>query len=76
VIVISVERGSHAAAAGVEERDVIVEIDGEAVSSIDVLQRLLTGERVGRQVDLAVVRRTERLLLHPVPSEYGDPAAN
>jgi S1-C subfamily serine protease len=76
VIVISVERGSPAERAGVRERDVIVELDGEAVSSIDDLQRLLTGELVGRPVDLAVVRRSERVLLRPVPSEYGDPASN
>jgi S1-C subfamily serine protease len=76
VIVISVERGSPADAAGVKDRDVIVELDGEAVSSIDDLQRLLTGERVGRAVDLAIVRRSERLVLRPVPSEYGDPMSN
>jgi len=76
VIVISVERGSPAEAAGVRERDVIVELDGEAVSSLDDLQRLLTGERVGRPIDLAVVRRSERLVLRPVPSEYGDPMSN
>jgi len=76
VIVISVEPGSPADRAGVRDRDVVVELDGEAVSSIDDLQRLLTGERVGRPVDLAVVRRTERLVLHPVPTEYGDPVTN
>jgi S1-C subfamily serine protease len=76
VIVISVEPGSPAEKAGVKDRDVIVELDGETVSSIDDLQRLLTAERVGRPIDLAVVRRTERLVLRPVPSEYGDPMAN
>ena len=76
VIVISVEPGSPADRAGVRDRDVIVELDGEAVSSIDDLQRLLTGERVGRPIDVAVVRRTERLVLRPVPLEYGDPSRN
>ena len=76
VIVISVEPGSPAERAGVKDRDVIVELDGEVVSSIDDLQRLLTGERVGRSIDLAVVRRSERLVLRPVPIEYGDPIAN
>ncbi|MCX7030149.1 MAG: PDZ domain-containing protein, partial [Spirochaetes bacterium] len=76
VIVISVEPGSPAEHAGVKDRDVIVELDGETASSLDDLQRLLTGERVGRPIDLAVVRRTERLVLWPVPSEYGDPRAN
>jgi len=76
VIVISVEPGSPADRAGIRDRDVIVELDGEAVSSIDDLQRLLTGERVGRPIDVAVVRRTERLVLRPVPLEYGDPSRN
>jgi S1-C subfamily serine protease len=76
VIVISVEPGSPADRASVKERDVIVELDGETVSSVDDLQRLLTGESVGRPIDLAVVRRSERLVLHPVPIEYGDPAVN
>jgi len=76
VIVISVEPGSPADRAGVRDRDVIVELDGEAVSSIDDLQRLLTDERVGRPIDVAVVRRTERLVLRPVPLEYGDPSRN
>ena len=76
VIVISVEPGSPADRAGVKDRDVLVELDGEPVSSIDDLQRLLTGERVGRSIDLAVVRRSERLVLRPVPAEFGDPMAN
>ena len=76
VIVLSVEPGSPADRAGVRDRDVLVELDGEPLSSIDDLQRLLTGELVGRAVDLAVVRRSERLVLHPVPVEYGDPMAN
>jgi S1-C subfamily serine protease len=76
VIVISVEPGSPADRAGVKDRDVLVELDGEPVSSLDDLQRLLTGERVGRSIDLAVVRRSERLVLRPVPIEFGDPMAN
>ena len=76
VIVISVEPGSPADRAGVRDRDVLVELDGEPVSSIDDLQRLLTSERVGRPIDLAVVRRSERLVFRPVPAEFGDPMAN
>ena len=73
---ISVEPGSPADRAGIRDRDVLVELDGEPVSSLDDLQRLLTGERVGRSIDLAVVRRSERLVLRPVPAEFGDPMPN
>lgn len=76
VIVVSVEPGSPADRAGVQERDVLVELDGEAVASVDDLQRLLTGERLGHPIELSVVRRSHRLVLHPVPVEYGDPVTN
>lgn len=76
VIVVSVEPGSPADRAGVRERDVLVELDGETIASVDDLQRLLTGERVGRPIELSVVRRSQRLVLHPVPVEYGDPVTN
>lgn len=76
VIVLSVEPSSPADRAGVQERDVLVELDGETVASVDDLQRLLIGERVGRPIDLSVVRRSQRLVLHPVPVEYGDPVTN
>jgi S1-C subfamily serine protease len=37
--------------------DVVVALDGEPVSGVDDLHRLLTEERVGRQVVLTVLRR-------------------
>jgi S1-C subfamily serine protease len=37
--------------------DVIVALDGEPVSGVDALHRLLTEERVGRSVTLSVLRR-------------------
>ena len=37
--------------------DVIVALDGEPVSGVDALHRLLTEERIGREVALTVLRR-------------------
>ncbi len=68
-MVVSLEPGSPASNAGVAEGDVIVELDGKQVTSIDDLQRLLTDERVGVPVPLIVIRRTERLELRVSPQE-------
>lgn len=37
--------------------DVIVALDGDPVSGVDALHRLLTEERIGREVALTVLRR-------------------
>ena len=47
----------------------IVELDGKAVTSIDDLQRLLTDERVGVEVSMVVIRRTQKLDLRITPME-------
>jgi S1-C subfamily serine protease len=72
ILVISVEPGSPAEAAGMKERDVIVELEGNSVASIDDLHMLLTTERIGIPCPLTVVRRSEKITLHVVPRESGD----
>jgi S1-C subfamily serine protease len=54
--VVSVVVGSPAAAAQLRPEDIIVSVDGVAVSDVGDLQRLMTGERVGQTVTLQVVR--------------------
>ncbi len=76
VLVISVEPGSPASRAGVRERDVLVELAGEAVATIEDLQRLLNDERIGYPVDVVVIRGGDRLTLRPVPSEYPNGSVN
>jgi S1-C subfamily serine protease len=56
LLVVGVTAGSPAAAAGVLVGDLIVEFDGHAVESAEDLLDLLTGERVGRQVVLSLLR--------------------
>ena len=68
-MVVSAEAGSPADRAGVAEGDVIVELDGKPVRSIDDLQRLLTEEHVGVAVPLVVIRKTEKLELRVTPGE-------
>jgi S1-C subfamily serine protease len=69
VFVVSVERGSPADRAGLREGDLIVSFGELPVRGIDDLLRLLTEDRVGASVPLAVIRGTERRTLTITPSE-------
>jgi S1-C subfamily serine protease len=65
----SVEKGGPASRAGVEAGDMIVRFGGETVNGIDDLHRLLTGERIGAESKLTLLRRAQKLELRVVPSE-------
>ena len=69
VLVTNLEPDSPAERAGVREGDVIVELDGRPIASIDDLLRLMTDERVGVTIPLTLIRRTERLKLDVTPGE-------
>jgi S1-C subfamily serine protease len=51
------EANGPAALAGLMTLDIIVRADGEAVTGVDDLIRLLNGERIGRNVTIDVLRR-------------------
>lgn len=59
LMIVSIESGGPADAAGLMLGDVILAIDGEAVAQVEQLQERLTGERVGRAVPVRVVRGGE-----------------
>ena len=69
VLVISIVPGSPAEFAGLREGDVMVEFNGQPISSIDGLHKLLKGDQIGVRGDLMVIRRTERLMLPIMPAE-------
>ena len=69
VLVASVEDDGPAARAGLTKGDVILGFAGSAVSGIDDLHRLLTGERIGTPAPMIVLRRGERRQLTIVPAE-------
>ncbi|MBX3012387.1 MAG: trypsin-like peptidase domain-containing protein [Caldilineaceae bacterium] len=56
LIVMSVESDSPAAQAGMMQGDVLVKLAGAPVRHVDELQVLLSGERVGKQIETQVVR--------------------
>ena len=67
VLVISVEEGSAAAAARLEEGDVIVALDGHVIATIDDLHRILTVDKIGVTSALTILRRSQKLNVKIVP---------
>ena len=67
--VVEVVGGSPAAAAGLRAEDLIVSVDGAAVEGVDDLQRLMTGDAIGRPLAVAVVRQGEQIGVEVVPAE-------
>jgi S1-C subfamily serine protease len=63
ILVVGVEPGSPAAAAGVQDGDLIVGLGDQAVANVDQLHRLLTDQVIGTDTKLTVLRRYERFEL-------------
>ncbi|MFZ5691735.1 MAG: S1C family serine protease [Pseudomonadota bacterium] len=56
-MITTIEQGAPADTGGLMTLDVIVKVDGEAVSGVDDLIRLLNADRIGRKVTFDVLRR-------------------
>ena len=69
VEVVDVVAGSPAAAAGMRPEDLIVAVNGTSVESVDDLQRLMTGDSIGRPLPVSVVRSGDELAIEVVPQE-------
>ncbi len=67
--VVEVVDGSPAARAGLRPEDLIHDVDGVAVTDAGDLQRLMTGELIGRTIRVGVVRGELTLELRVVPVE-------
>src|SRR6195256_2798310 len=65
----SSEPGSPANRAGLLTGDMIVTLDGEPVTGADDLIRLLTGERIGREIEVGVLRLGKPRTFTLVPEE-------
>jgi S1-C subfamily serine protease len=65
----SVEPDSPAGRAGLRPGDIIVRLDGVTIGGADDLVRALTGEKIGREVALEVLRGTGLLTLPLLPQE-------
>jgi len=69
VVIGTVEPDSSAARAGLKQNDIIIALDGKTIAGADDLVRALTGEKIGRDVALDVLRGTDRLTVSVVPHE-------
>jgi serine protease Do len=67
--VIEVVEDGPAARAGLHAEDLIVGLDGTPLGAADDLQRLMTAERIGRPLELQIVREGDVRTLSVVPVE-------
>src|SRR5436309_286583 len=72
VEVVQVVEGTPAAAAGLRPEDLIVELDGHAVTDVNDIQRLMVVEKIGAGVPVRILREGRELELELVPAELGD----
>ncbi|MDX6676168.1 MAG: hypothetical protein QOE31_220 [Solirubrobacteraceae bacterium] len=67
--VVEVVEGSPAARAGLRPEDLLVEAGGVQLRGVEDLQRLMTEEMIGREIELRVVRHGEQRRLTITPRE-------
>ena len=70
--IVEVVEDSPAAKAGLRPGDLVVEIDGEPLGDVGDLQRLMVGERIGRELLLRVDRSGRLLRVGIVPQELAE----
>ena len=71
LLVVGVEEDSPAGYGGLLMGDILVGLDGEAVEDTGELQALLSGERVGKEVEVAVIRGGEAETVHVTVGQRG-----
>src|SRR5438034_697229 len=69
VMVASIEPGSPAERAGLLAGDIILALDGVAITGADDLIRVLAGDKIGRTIQLEVLHNGSRRVLSLVPHE-------
>lgn len=72
VEIVEVLEGSPAAGAGLKGGDLIIEANGEAIGDVGDLQRLMTGDRIGKTLTLQLDRRGRLTEVEIVPRELAD----
>jgi S1-C subfamily serine protease len=69
VLIVSVEKDSPAAQAGLREGDVIVAFNDNPIGSIHELHKMLVAEQIGVHSKITIVRHTEKLNVPITPAE-------
>jgi S1-C subfamily serine protease len=68
VLVISIEERSPAEKAGLRKDDIIVGFDEHPIHNVDDLHRYLTGEAVGKETNLTILRNGDLLTVKIAPT--------
>jgi S1-C subfamily serine protease len=71
MMILAVESGSPGQGAGLRERDVVVLFNGQTVTGVDDLHRLLGAQGAGTKSTVTILRGGKRLDLEIVPEELG-----
>jgi serine protease Do len=71
VEVVEVVPDGPADRAGIRAEDLLIEVDGDPVSDVNALQRMMGAELIGRRVPVKVVRGSRVVELELVPRELG-----
>jgi S1-C subfamily serine protease len=69
VLVVSVEKNSPAARAGLRQGDLIVAFNSQPIGSVHHLHKVLVGEQINVSASLTIIRHTEKLDLPILPTE-------
>jgi S1-C subfamily serine protease len=69
VMLASIETGSPADRAGLKAGDIVLAVDGQPVTGADDLIRILTGEKIGRAVEIELLRKGQRERITLTPEE-------
>jgi S1-C subfamily serine protease len=69
VVATTVDPAGPAERAGLKPGDVLLAVDGQTVTGADDLIRILTGEKIGRAVEIELLRGGKRLQLALTPEE-------
>jgi len=69
VLIVSIEKDSPAAQAGLREGDVIIAFNEKPVGSIHELHKMLMAEQIGLQSQIEIIRHAEKLTLAITPAE-------
>ena len=69
VMIATIEPGSPAERAGLAAGDIVLALDGTAVTGADDLIRSLAGDKIGRHVDIETLRNGSRRVVSLVPGE-------
>jgi S1-C subfamily serine protease len=69
VLIISVEKDSPAAAAKLQDGDLIVALEDQPIATVDDLHRLLGVDKIGKKNRLTIIRHSEKLDVELVPQD-------